>query len=79
MFAAPERSACPTTSRIPAIPLSGVKHGVAEVAAFFTEFGKAGFQADPIFLRSDEEHVVDVHRGWTTRGVGKVDTLWALV
>ncbi|MEQ4724742.1 hypothetical protein, partial [Nonomuraea sp. B19D2] len=37
------------------------------MAAFFTEFGKAGFQADPIFLRSDEEHVVDVHRGWTTR------------
>ncbi|MCX5124320.1 hypothetical protein [Streptomyces sp. NBC_00347] len=22
---------------------------------------------------------MDVHRGWTTGGVGKVDTLWALV
>ncbi|MEU4704715.1 hypothetical protein, partial [Nonomuraea dietziae] len=21
----------------------------------------------------------DVHRGWTTQGIGKVDTLWALV
>ncbi|GAA4931090.1 hypothetical protein GCM10023334_038180 [Nonomuraea thailandensis] len=41
--------------------------------------GKAGFQADPIFLGADEEHVVDVHRGWTTQGDGEVDTLWALV
>ncbi|MGW1773694.1 nuclear transport factor 2 family protein [Streptomyces sp. NPDC002104] len=60
-------------------PLSGTKRGVEEVAAFFTQLGKAGFQADPLFLEANEEYVVDVHRGWTTGGVGRVDTLWALV
>ncbi|MFI7700206.1 nuclear transport factor 2 family protein [Nonomuraea sp. NPDC049480] len=60
-------------------PLSGVKRGVEEVAAFLAQLGKAGFQAEPIFLEADQEHVVDIHRGWTTQGSGKVDTLWALV
>ncbi|WP_433437170.1 nuclear transport factor 2 family protein [Nonomuraea sp. CA-141351] len=60
-------------------PLSGVKHGVEEVAAFLTQLGKSGFQADPMFLEANEEYVVDIHRGWTTEGAGKVDTLWALV
>ncbi|NRQ34584.1 SnoaL-like domain-containing protein [Nonomuraea sp. NN258] len=60
-------------------PLSGVKHGVEEVAAFLAELGKAGFQAEPVFLEADHEYVVDIHRGWTTQGVGRVDTLWALV
>ncbi|MEV4009831.1 nuclear transport factor 2 family protein [Nonomuraea angiospora] len=60
-------------------PLSGVKRGAEEVVAFFTQLGKAGFQADPLFLEANEEYVVDIHRGWTTEGIGKVDTLWALV
>ena len=60
-------------------PLSGTKRGVEEVAAFFTQLGKAGFQADPLFLETNDEYVVDVHRGWTTQGVSQVDTLWALV
>ncbi|MEV7614228.1 nuclear transport factor 2 family protein [Streptomyces sp. NPDC089799] len=60
-------------------PLSGTKRGVEEVAAFFTQLGKAGFQAEPLFLESGGDYVVDIHRGWTTGGVGKVDTLWALV
>jgi uncharacterized protein len=60
-------------------PLSGTKRGVEEVAAFFTQLGKAGFQADPVFLEANDEYVVDIHRGWTTEGVGRVDTLWALV
>jgi uncharacterized protein len=60
-------------------PLSGAKRGVEEVAAFFTQLGKAGFQADPLFLEANDQYVVDVHRGWTTEGVGQVDTLWALV
>ncbi|GAA4995970.1 nuclear transport factor 2 family protein [Actinopolymorpha pittospori] len=59
--------------------LSGIKRGVEEVAAFFTQLAKAGFQADPLFLEANEEYVVDIHRGWTTEGVGKVDTTWALV
>jgi uncharacterized protein len=60
-------------------PLSGTKRGVEEVAAFFTQLGKSGFQAAPLFLETNDEYVVDIHRGWTTEGVGRVDTLWALV
>jgi ketosteroid isomerase-like protein len=60
-------------------PLSGTKRGAKEVAAFLAELGKGGFQADPLFVEASEEYVVDIHRGWTTEGVGKVDTMWALV
>jgi ketosteroid isomerase-like protein len=60
-------------------PLSGTKRGAEEVAAFLAELGKGGFQADPLFVEASEEYVVDIHRGWTTEGVGKVDTMWALV
>jgi ketosteroid isomerase-like protein len=60
-------------------PLSGTKHGLEEVVSFFTQLGKAGFHAEPIFLGSNDEYVVDIHRGWTTEGVGRVDTMWALV
>jgi hypothetical protein len=49
------------------------------VAAFFTQLGKSGFQAEPLFLEASEEYVVDIHRGWTTEGTGQVDTTWALV
>jgi uncharacterized protein len=60
-------------------PLSGTKRGVDEVVAFFTQLGKGGFQAEPLFLEANADYVVDIHRGWTTKGTGKVDTMWALV
>lgn len=60
-------------------PLAGAKHGITEVRSFFEQLGKTGFQAHPLFLGANEEYVVDVHRGWSTEGVGKVDTIWALV
>jgi ketosteroid isomerase-like protein len=60
-------------------PLAGTKNGIAEVVAFFTQLGKAGFQAEPLFLGANDEYVVDIHRGWTTQGAGNVDTLWALI
>jgi uncharacterized protein len=60
-------------------PLAGTKHGIPEVLSFFTQLGKAGFQADPIFLQASTDYVVDIHRGWTTEGTGRVDTTWALV
>ncbi|MGW1536685.1 nuclear transport factor 2 family protein [Streptomyces aureus] len=60
-------------------PLSGTKHGVEEVVAFFTQLSKAGFQAEPLFLEANDEYVVDIHRGWSSEGTGKVDTMWALV
>ncbi|GLZ75609.1 hypothetical protein Afil01_04160 [Actinorhabdospora filicis] len=60
-------------------PLSGTKHGLDEVRAFFDALGRAGFQAEPVFLEANDEYVVDIHRGWTTEGTGTVDTTWALV
>lgn len=32
-----------------------------------------------MFLAASDEYVVDVHRGWSTQGIGQVDTTWALV
>lgn len=60
-------------------PLSGTKHGRAEVLSFFDQLSKTGFQAEPLFLEANDEYVVDIHRGWSTQGVGQVDTTWALV
>jgi ketosteroid isomerase-like protein len=60
-------------------PLSGTKTGIDEVLAFFDQLATAGFQAEPIFVEASEEYVVDIHRGYTTKGVGQVDTTWALV
>lgn len=60
-------------------PLSGTKHGIDEVLAFFAALAKAGFQAETFFLQASDEYVVDIHRGYSTAGVGGVDTTWALV
>lgn len=60
-------------------PLAGTKHGTAEVRAFFDQLSRAGFRAEPIFLAASADYVVDIHRGWSTEGVGQVDTVWALV
>lgn len=60
-------------------PLSGTKVGVQEVLAFFTQLNKMGFKAEPIFLEASQAYVVDIHRGYSTLGEGRVDTLWALV
>jgi len=60
-------------------PLSGVKHGVDEVLAFFDALAAAGMTAETFFLEASDEYVVDVHRGWSTAGTGEVDTNWALV
>jgi uncharacterized protein len=51
-------------------PLSGTKHGRDEVLSFFDQLSKTGFQAEPILLAANDEYVVDVHRGWSTQGVG---------
>lgn len=60
-------------------PLSGTKHGIAEVLSFFDQLATVGFMAEPIFLQASDEYVVDIHRGWSTKGTGQVDTTWALV
>jgi uncharacterized protein len=60
-------------------PLSGTKHGRDEVLSFFDQLAKTGFRAEPIFLESNNEYFIDIHRGWSTEGVGNIDTTWALV
>jgi hypothetical protein len=60
-------------------PLAGTKRGINEVLAFFDALAVSGFQAETFFLEASEEYVVDIHRGYTTQGEGKVDTTWALV
>jgi hypothetical protein len=60
-------------------PLSGTKRGIAEVLSFFDQLATVGFMAEPIFLRASDEYVVNIHRGWPTKGTGQVDTTWALV
>ena len=60
-------------------PLSGTKHGVDEVLAFFDALAAAGMKAETYFLEASDEYVVDIHRGWSTAGEGEVNTDWALV
>lgn len=61
-------------------PLSGTKNGRDEVLAFFAQLGVAKFKAEPIYFGADENHVVDIHRGWSNaEGKINVDTTWALV
>jgi ketosteroid isomerase-like protein len=60
-------------------PLAGTKRGIDEVLAFFAALSKTGFKAETMFLGSNEDYVVDIHRGYSTSGVGNVDTTWALV
>lgn len=57
-------------------PLSGTKRGVAEILSFFDQLAKTGFKAEPIFFGTDDEYVVDIHRGWSSEGTGQVDTTW---
>ncbi|MGV9317005.1 nuclear transport factor 2 family protein [Streptomyces sp. NPDC003691] len=60
-------------------PLAGTKYGIAEVRSFLEQLAVSGFRADPLFLEANRDYVVDIHRGWSTKGIGRVDTLWALV
>lgn len=60
-------------------PLSGTKRGIEEVLAFFAALGTVGFKAETFFLQPGGDYVVDIHRGYSTAGEGKVDTTWALV
>lgn len=61
-------------------PLAGTKHGAKEVLAFFKELGKSNFKAEVVTLMSNDDYVIDVHRGWSNRkDIQNVDTTWVLV
>lgn len=60
-------------------PLSGIKVGVAEVLSYFEQLAKVGFKAEPKFLEANDNHVVDVHRVFSTLGSVKLDGTSILV
>jgi uncharacterized protein len=47
-------------------PLSGVKVGIIEVMTYFSQLGKAAFQASPIVMGVNEHYVIDCHHNWST-------------
>lgn len=59
-------------------PLSGTKHGIPEVLAFFDQLALANFKAEPIVIVEQDEYVVDHHRGWSDEGPG-LDVNWCLI
>ncbi len=59
-------------------PLAGTKRGVEEVLAFFAELAKGGFRAETIVIAGQGDWVIDLHRGYSTRGIGQVDITWTL-
>src|SRR5438874_11403037 len=60
-------------------PLAGTKRGRDEVLSYFVQLAMKGIQTDPIFRAADGEYAVDVHRGWSSQGVGSLDTTFALL
>lgn len=60
-------------------PLSGVHRGPGEVIEFFRQLSASRFRADILFLGSEGDWVVDLHRGWSRREDGDdIDLLWVL-
>lgn len=59
-------------------PLSGTKHGIDEVLAFFDQLGKANFKAQPLAVVENGDYVIDHHRGWSDVA-GGLDLTWCLV
>jgi ketosteroid isomerase-like protein len=58
-------------------PLSGPKHGVDEVLAFFDQLAQADMKAQPYAQAVSDDYVLDFHRGWSEAGAG-MDTTWCL-
>jgi uncharacterized protein len=60
-------------------PLSGVKRGAEEIAAYFAQLPKANFQAEPLVIATQGDYVIDVHRGWASYEDASLDMQWVLV
>lgn len=60
-------------------PLSGTHRGPEEVIEFFEQLSASRFQADILFLSSEGDWVVDLHRGRSRQEDGNdIDLLWVL-
>jgi ketosteroid isomerase-like protein len=78
VFAVREILAPDVVWRIPGHhPLSGPKHGVDEVLAFFDQLAQAGMKAQPYAQAVSDDYVLDFHRGWSDAGA-RMDTTWCL-
>ena len=60
-------------------PLSGVKRGADEIAAYFAQLPKANFRAEPLAIATQGDYVIDVHRGWASYHGATLDMHWVLV
>jgi uncharacterized protein len=60
-------------------PLAGIKRGADEILAYVAELPRASFQAEPIVIAAEGDHVVDVHRGWAAYEEASLDMHWVLV
>lgn len=59
--------------------LSGTKRGIDEFVEFFSQLGKAGFQAEVMILAANDTYVIDAHRGWSTNAEDNIDLNWVLL
>ncbi len=59
--------------------LAGTKRGADEFIAFFTQLGKAGFNAEVMILAANDTYVIDAHRGWSTKADTNIDLNWVLI
>ena len=59
-------------------PLSGDKHGIEEVLAYFEQLSKAEFQAQILAMAEEGDYVFDHHRRWSNIGC-KLDMKWCLI
>jgi hypothetical protein len=71
----PRRSSGPSPATIPC-PGPGAGSTRSWAAS---RLDAVGFEAATFFLQAGDDYVVDIHRGSSTGGDGKVDTTWALV
>jgi uncharacterized protein len=71
----PRRSSGPSPATIPCPDQARDRRGLA----FFAALDSVGFKAETFFVQAGDDYVVDIHRGCSMGGDGKVDTTWALV
>lgn len=60
-------------------PLAGTKRGIDEFVGFFSQLGRAGFQAEVMILAANDSYVIDAHRGWSNVEGENIDLNWVLI
>ncbi len=60
-------------------PLAGVKKGISEVLSYIIELKKSNFHADVKIVASNDNFVIDCHRGWGSHNDRSIDMSWVLL